>query len=175
MTAAWFCQRCGGETEEREIDGRLRPVCQACGFVLYFDPKLAVAVVIERDGAILLGRRGPNSREPGRWSFPAGFVDRGETVEDAAIREVREETGLVIEIGPLLGLYSRRGETVVLAVYTAASASGTPVAGDDLDRLEWFDPSQPPDLAFPHDREIVNSWLASHASGASVRRAEAKS
>lgn len=175
MTTAWFCQRCGGVTEDRETDGRIRPVCQSCGFVLYLDPKLAVAVVIERNGSILLGRRGPNSREPGRWSFPAGFVDRGETVEGAAIREVREETGLVIEVGSLLGLYSRRGETVVLAVYVAASSSGNPVAGDDLDRLEWFDPSQPPDLAFPHDHDIINAWLAHRATDASVRRVNAKS
>jgi 8-oxo-dGTP pyrophosphatase MutT (NUDIX family) len=143
--------------------------------VLYLDPKLAVAVVIEREGAILLGRRGPNSREPGRWSFPAGFVDRGETVEDAAIREVLEETGLRIGIGPLLGLYSRRGETVVLAVYVAASATGEPVAGDDLDRLEWFDPANPPDLAFPHDLDIVMAWRATHAADASAGRAGTKS
>ena len=153
-----YCQRCGGKTTEQTIDGRSRPVCGACGFVVYLDPKLAVAVVIARKGRILLGRRGPNSREPGRWSFPAGFVDRGEAVEEAVVREVLEETGLVIEPGPLLGLFSRRGETVVLAAYAAASATGEPVAGDDLDQLDWFDPGQLPDLAFPHDRDIVAAW-----------------
>jgi 8-oxo-dGTP diphosphatase len=170
-----FCQRCGGETSDQDVDGRSRPVCAACGFVVYLDPKLAVAVVIERNGAILLGRRGPNSREPGRWSFPAGFVDRGEPVEHAAVREVLEETGLAIEIGPLLGLFSRRGETVVLAAYAATAVAGEPVAGDDLERLDWFEPDDLPDLAFPHDPEIIAAWREQTVSGRSERRAGMKS
>lgn len=170
-----FCQRCGGETSERDVDGRPRPVCGACGFVVYLDPKLAVAVVIERDGSILLGRRGPNSREPGRWSFPAGFVDRGEQVEDAAVREVMEETGLAVEIGPLLGLFSRRGETVALAAYAATSVAGEPVAGDDLDLLDWFKPDSLPDLAFPHDPGIIAAWRDRMVSDTSAGRAGRKS
>jgi ADP-ribose pyrophosphatase YjhB (NUDIX family) len=139
--------------------------------VVYLDPKLAVAVVIERNGSILLGRRGPNSREPGRWSFPAGFVDRGEPVEVAAVREVLEETGLSVELGPLLGLFSRRGETVVLAAYAAISAVGEPVAGDDLDLLDWFHPDDLPVLAFPHDSEIVAAWRELAVPGRSGGRA----
>jgi ADP-ribose pyrophosphatase YjhB (NUDIX family) len=166
-----YCQRCGGETVEQPVDGRIRPVCRQCGFVLYLDPKLAVAVVIERNGAILLGRRGPNSREPGRWSFPAGFVDRGESVEDAALREVREETGLSVALGALLGLYSRRGETVVLAAYAAESVTGEPIADDDLDCLDWFNPELLPDMAFPHDAEIVAAWREWFADRAISARA----
>ncbi len=133
-----FCQRCGRPTAERDIDGRPRPACTACGAVVYLDPKLAVAVVIEREGRLLLGRHGEGTREPGKWSFPAGFVERGERVEDAARREVREEVGLRVELGPLLGLYSRTGETVVLAVYAAIDAAGEPVAGDTgADRGPW--------------------------------------
>jgi ADP-ribose pyrophosphatase YjhB (NUDIX family) len=170
-----YCQRCGGETAEQLIEAWNRPVCTQCGFVVYLDPKLAVAVVIERNGAILLGKRGANTREPGRWSFPAGFVDRGEAVEDAAIREVQEETGLAVDVGPLLGLFSRRGETVVLAAYAAASATGDPVAGDDLERLDWFDPGDPPDLAFPHDSEIISAWQALRERNATETRPGAKS
>lgn len=151
------CQGCGGATVERQVDGRARPVCQACGAVTYLDPKLAVAVLIERDGQILLGRRGPGTRASGRWSFPAGFVERGETVEDAAIRETREEVGLAVEVGQLLGLYSETGETVVLAVFTAR-AQGEPVAGDDMEAVGWFAPDALPDLAFPHDGRILEAW-----------------
>ncbi len=152
-----YCQRCGQVTAERQVDGRSRPVCLGCGAVTFLDPKLAVAVLIERAGRILLGRRGPGAREAGRWSFPAGFVERGEPVEDAAVREAREETGLAIALGPLLGLYSAPGETVVLAVY-AATADGDPVAGDDLEAVGWFAPDDLPDLAFPHDRRILTDW-----------------
>ena len=155
-----YCQQCGSPTEERLVEDRLRPVCVACGAVTYLDPKLAVAVVIQRDGKLLFGRRGPGTREPGKWSFPAGFVERGERVEDAALREVREEVGLEVELGPLLGLYSATGETVVLAVYLATTASGGAVAGDDLVEVGWFAPDALPELAFPHDERIVTAWRA---------------
>jgi 8-oxo-dGTP diphosphatase len=156
-----YCQFCGAPTEDRLVEGHLRPVCTDCGAVTYLDPKLAVAVLIERDGKLLFGRRGVGAREAGKWSFPAGFVERGERVEDAAVREVREEVGLEITLGPLLGLFSSTGETVVLAVYEAASATGEPIARDDLETVDWFAPDALPDLAFPHDARIVATWGAS--------------
>ncbi len=160
-----YCQQCGQSTTEQEIGGRVRPVCTACGAVTYLDPKLAVAVVIERDGRLLFGRRGAGAREAGKWSFPAGFVERGERVEDAAVREVREEVGLVVALGPLLGLYSATGETVVLAIFAATTGRGEPLAGDDLDAVAWFAPDALPDLAFPHDGRIVAAWRAWVESG----------
>ena len=153
------CQSCGAPTTEREVDGRARPVCIACGAVTYLDPKLAAAVVIERTGRVLLGRRGPGARAAGKWSFPAGFVERGEPVEVAAVREAREEVGLAVVLGSLLGLYSAPGETVVLAVYLG-EAAGEPVAGDDLVEIGWFAPDALPDLAFPHDARILADWHA---------------
>ncbi len=153
-----FCQRCGAPTEERSVDGRERPVCTGCGAVVYLDPKLAVAVVIERDGCILLGKRAAWTRAPGAWSFPAGFVERGEVVETAAIREVVEETGLLVELGPILGVFSESGETVILLVYPAISFTGDPVAGDDLTELRWFSPASLPELAFSHDAAILKLW-----------------
>jgi len=79
-------------------------------------------------------------------------------VEDAARREVREETGLEVTLGPLLGLFSRTGETVVLAAYAAAGFAGEPVASDDLVDLAWFHPDEAPELAFAHDTTIVAAW-----------------
>ena len=155
-----FCQRCGGSTATAIVEDRERPVCTQCGWVTYLDPKLAVAVVIEQDGELLLGRRGPTASVAGRWSFPAGFVERGEVVEAAAVREVREETGIEIELGPLLGLYSRPGETVVLAAYTSWSFHGTPTAGDDLDMIAWYALDALPEMAFPHDTRIIEDWRA---------------
>lgn len=154
------CQACGAPTEERDAHGRPRPVCTACGAVTFLDPKLAAAVLVEREGHVLLGRRGRGARAAGKWSFPAGFVERGEPVEAAAAREVREEAGLAVAVGPLLGLYSAPGETVVLAVYLGHAAAGEPTAGDDLDAVGWFPPDALPPLAFPHDRRILDDWRA---------------
>lgn len=158
MGASIYCQRCGGITELRLVEDQQRPVCTVCGAITYFDPKLAVAVVLERDGAILLGQRGEHTRAPGKWSFPAGFVERGEAVESAAIREVREETGVTIELGPLIGLYSHEGEAVVLAVYAVSGFAGEPAANDDLDAIGWFTLDALPELAFDHDSIIVRDW-----------------
>jgi ADP-ribose pyrophosphatase YjhB (NUDIX family) len=163
VTYTLHCAHCGAITEERLVEGRLRPVCTVCGQVAYLDPKLAVAVLVVREGRILLGRRGPGTREPGKWSFPAGFVERGERVEHAAAREAREETGLEMTVGKLIGLYSTDGEPVVLAVYEGA-AVGEPRAGDDLTDVGWFPFGALPELAFPRDRRIVNEWMASRKS-----------
>jgi 8-oxo-dGTP diphosphatase len=154
------CLRCGALCEPHAVEGRERPVCVDCGFILYQDPKLAVAIVIERDGQFLLGRRGPGVRQPGLWSFPAGYVERGEVVEEAAIREALEETGLAVELGPLLTLVSAPGETVVLAIYRVESFTGDPVPGDDLLELGWFAPGALPELAFESDRRIIEAWTS---------------
>ncbi len=161
-----FCQQCGGSTEQLDIQGTPRPVCTSCGAVTYLDPKLAVAVVIERDGRFLLGRRGVGTREAGKWGFPAGYVDRGEVVEAAAVREAREEVGLEVVLGPLLGLLSSEGESVVLAVFAAEIAEGEPVAGDDLIDVGWFSPDALPPLAFAHDRHILTAWHDWRGAGA---------
>jgi 8-oxo-dGTP diphosphatase len=158
-----YCAACGSLTEERMVEGRVRPVCAVCGDVVYLDPKLAVGVLIARDGRLLLGKRGPGAREAGKWSFPAGFVERGEQVERAAAREAREETGLDVVVGDLVGLYSSEGETVVLAVYEASFAAGEPRAGDDLVEVAWFALSELPELAFPRDRRILDEWLSARS------------
>jgi 8-oxo-dGTP diphosphatase len=153
-----FCQQCGGRTAFQQRDGRERLVCERCGAVTFLDPKLAAAVIIERNGQLLFGLRGPSASGSGKWSLPAGFVERGEQVEDAAIREAREEVGLDVALGPLLGLFSENGETVVLAVYLTTSYKNEPVAGDDHIDLAWFKPDDLPELAFARDAAIVRLW-----------------
>lgn len=154
-----YCQRCGGPTVDDMRDGQLRPVCTQCGAVTWFDPKLAVAVLIVAGGRVLLGRRAPGSREAGKWSLPAGFVERGEVVEAAAAREVMEETGLAISVGALVAVRSYDGEPVVLLVFQSDSFEGEPMPGDDLDQIGWFGIDQLPPLAFEHDFEIITAHL----------------
>lgn len=153
-----FCPVCG-EPLEADAGPAGRPACPRCGFVRYDNPKVATGVVAERDGLILLVRR---NHEPmlGRWSFPSGFVDAGEVVPEAAQREVFEETGVEVRIDRLLGVYSRRGDPVVFVAYAGTVVSGTPAPGDEAFEVGLFPPGALPDLAFPHDDEIVAAWHA---------------
>ncbi|HEV2237030.1 MAG TPA: NUDIX hydrolase, partial [Ktedonobacterales bacterium] len=100
-----FCPECGAPLEERQAYGRVRPVCPACGYIGFRDPKVAAAVIVARTGAILLTRR---AHDPGRglWGLPAGYMEWDERVEDAAIRETLEETGLTVRLDRLIGVYS---------------------------------------------------------------------
>lgn len=109
-----FCPRCGAEAEVREPRS-LR--CATCGYQAYYNPK-PVACVIPQDaeGRVLLMRRG-QGLQTGLWTFPGGFVDLGESVEDAARREAVEELAAAVELGPLLGVYSRGDDRIVLIVF----------------------------------------------------------
>ena len=154
-----FCQRCGHALADEEIENRVRPHCPSCGYVVFLDPKIAAVVLVSTDGKLVLVRRG---MEPaiGRWSFPSGYVDRGEVVEDAAIREVKEETGLDVDLAGLVGLYSRTDYPVVLAVYSAGVVGGSLRAGSEVQEVALFPPDELPPLPFPHDDQILEDWKA---------------
>src|SRR5512135_362249 len=81
-----FCPRCGGRMEEQVVERLKRPVCSSCGLVIYLNPEVVAGVIALLDGKIVLVRRGMRPRQ-GTWVFPGGYVDRGESVEDAARRE----------------------------------------------------------------------------------------
>ena len=157
-----FCGRCGHELVRRQVEGRERPACPACDLVVWSDPKVAVAVVIPWEGGILLGRRAIDPGR-GRWSFPSGYVDRGELLEDAARREVAEEIGLDVRIAGLVGAYSTAGNPVVLIVYAGEVVGGEPTAGPEVDEWRAFAPDALPEMAFAHDDRIVGDWLALRA------------
>jgi ADP-ribose pyrophosphatase YjhB (NUDIX family) len=152
-----FCPHCGSPIDWRDDTGARRPHCPQCHLTYFQDPKLAVAILIEHDGGLLLQRRAIDPGK-GKWTFPSGYVDRGECVEDAAIRETLEETGLEVRLHGLLGLYSDTGNPVVLAVYAADVVGGRVVASDESDDIASFPVDDLPELAFPHDPEIVAVW-----------------
>jgi 8-oxo-dGTP diphosphatase len=153
-----YCPRCGHALEERETFGRLRPVCPGCGHVVFRGPKVAAGALIVRDGAILLNQR---DIDPGlgKWGLPAGYVDLGERVEEAAIREVKEETGLDVSLEGLLGVYSNLERGVVLVVYCASVCGGELRAGHETRAVGFFAPNALPELAFAQNVEIIEDWL----------------
>lgn len=155
-----FCQQCGAEVAFRQLYGRLRPVCPECNFTYLYDPKVVVATIVESHGRIVMHRRTVNPGA-GKWTFPSGFVDRGEQVEEAARREVLEEVGLQIHDLKLVSAWSVDGSSAILLVFQATAEGQEPAIGDESSDARWFDPQDLPELAFPRDAEIVAGWLAS--------------
>ena len=152
-----FCAGCGARLALRQHEGHTRPVCPDCGRVVYYDPKLAATCVIQRDGKTLMVRRAVQTGY-GLWSMPGGYVDRGEPVEDAAAREVREETGLVVQVGQLIGLFSDAGNPVVVAAYAAEETGGILAPGPESLDVGFFAPDALPPLAFSRDAQIIRRW-----------------
>ncbi len=130
--------------------GRQRAVCPNCGWIHFDDPKVAAAILVERDGRVLLVRR-VNEPFRGKWTLPAGFVDANEDPARAAERECLEETGLVVRATGVLdviaGREHPRGADFVI-VYGGELVSGDLQAADDADQAEWFERSELPPLAF---------------------------
>lgn len=154
-----FCSRCAAPLVRRAVEGKPLPACPACGWVVYADPKVAAGTIIERGGRVLLLRR---AIEPARggWTFPGGYVDRGEPVPEAAAREAYEEAGVRVAVGGLLGVYSRRGEAVVLIVYRAQVTAGEPRPGAEALEVRWVTPEEIPwaELAFPSTAAALTDW-----------------
>jgi ADP-ribose pyrophosphatase YjhB (NUDIX family) len=167
-----FCPRCGGALERRSLKANEpeRLVCVACGFVFYIDPKIAVGTIIAsgiRPGAtsaanhIVLVRR---AIEPGygKWVFPGGYVDRGETLTAAAVREAREECGLDIRLEGLVNIYSYPGSSPVIVVYAATAVGGTLAIDDECLETAEFAPEIIPwdNLAFRSTHDGLRDYLA---------------
>lgn len=159
-----YCSSCATALEVRESNGALRPVCPSCGRVVYYDPKVAAVTIIGRAGKALLVRRA-NQPGYGLWSIPGGYVDRGEVVEEAAVREVREETGLVVEIGGLLGLYSEAGRPVIVAAFSGIERGGKLEAGPEALDVGFFGLDDLPEMAFPGDWRILQGWANGPGAG----------
>ena len=155
---ATFCPRCGMVMEMAEVGGRVREVCPACGFVLYRNPVPGVGVLVEMEGGVVLILRG---QPPfvGWWALPSGHIETDEGVEQAAVRECKEETGLDIELLELFGVYSFPEGPVqsgIIIFYRARPTGGELQAGDDAQDVGVFSlGSLPEKLAFRTHREVL--------------------
>ena len=157
-----YCPQCGGELEERLLKPGEPPrlVCRACGFVFYIDPKLAVIGLVPLNGGLVMVRR---AIDPGYglWVVPGGFVDLGETLEQAVVRETLEETGLKVEVVRLLNIYSYEQSRVVVVAYITRHLAGEPVAGDETLETRVFGPGEIPwsKIPFNSTRDALQDYL----------------
>ena len=154
---ARFCMRCGGAMTERFLFERNRPVCPACGWINFSDPKVAVEILVERGDEVLLVLR-LNEPGLGMWSLPGGYMDADEDPARAAERECREETGLVVEVTRLINVLSDRefpNSADVVIAYAARITGGSLQAGDDAGQAAFFPRAALPPVAFRVARQVL--------------------
>ena len=158
-----FCPQCGGWLEKRLIKATepRRLVCTACGYIFYLDPKLSVIAIIPLNEGVVMVRR---AIEPGYglWVVPGGFVDLGEVVEDALVRETWEETLLTVRPQKLLNIYSYPNQRTVIAAYLTEYVAGELTAGDETLEARVFKPTEIPwpQIAFSSTKEALREYLA---------------
>ena len=159
-----FCVNCGTALVPRVIEGREVEACPRDEFVLWRDPKVSTAIVVEVEGGIVLGRR---AIEPGYglWCLPGGFVNDDEDPAAAAARECMEEIGVAVEVTGLIGVFhlaKTGGPSMIVIAYRGRVADGAqPVAGSEMLEVAAFPVDSPPPLAFSSHRSVVAEYLKS--------------
>ena len=159
-----YCPHCGAPLIVRLLPSEDRPrlVCDR-GHILYVNPKLIVGLIPERRGRVLLMRRAIEPRY-GAWTFPGGFMEIDETVEECAVRETREEVGVEVRLDALVGVYSRPGPVgpgIVSIVYRGRVTGGRVDVGREALEARWFRPEEIPwdELAYETTRWALRDWL----------------
>jgi len=162
-----FCPRCSGTLEPRKIKAAEpeRLVCRSCSFIFYLDPKVVAGTLFAIDRRLVLLRRGV---EPGmgKWVFPGGYVDRGESVQEAAIRETKEESCVDVRLHSLLGVYSYPRSPNVIVVYAAEAVGGALQVGDESIEARTFETAEIPwqELAFSSTRDALKDYIRLYLS-----------
>lgn len=155
-----FCPRCSAPLQDDYSRGKLHRVCPACRYVHFRDPKVAVVAMVVKEQRVLLIKRAVNP-EIGKWSLPAGFVDAGEKPREAAVREIKEETGLTAEITSLMDVRAAdAGQADILIIFEAEVVGGSLKAGDDAGEAVYFSADDIPfeELAFISNTEVLEQW-----------------
>lgn len=161
-----YCPRCRNQMVDKMVYGRLRRVCsdESCRFVQFIDPKVGSAVLaLTQDNRVLLVKRNIDPARGG-WCLPGGFMESGETPQEAAIRECKEETGFNVEINGLVDVYyyeSYRGSGVLI-LYKGKITGGISQPGDDAEVVDFFGPDELPDnIAFDSNVKALAAWRQS--------------
>lgn len=146
-----YCPQCSSKLINGLVEGQMRDYCQGCGFVHYLNPIPATGAIAIKDGQLVLIER---NVEPGKgkWSIPSGFIDAGETPEEACLRELKEETGLTGTIREMLGVYSQQARIygpVLVIIFLVDNLTGVMSAADDARDVKLVRFEQVESLHFP--------------------------
>lgn len=153
------CPMCGTPLEQRERMGQVRPVCPSCNHTVFYDPKVAVVMLVLDGERALLVKRGVEP-EKGKWALPAGFVNAGEVPIEAAAREIQEETGLTVKHLRLLDVFGNPGDSTadIMIAYVGEVDGGILQADDDADEVGLFRLDEMPPTAFETTRILLERW-----------------
>jgi ADP-ribose pyrophosphatase YjhB (NUDIX family) len=161
--APGYCATCGQPVAPRTLTGddRARLVCPD-GHVAWRNPRIVVGTLPVRAGRVHLARRAIDPGN-GRWGYPGGFLELGESTAEGARRETEEETRLRVEVGRLIGVYSRPGVGIVTIVYEADVVGGSPEPAAETSEVRDFGPDEIPwgELAFTTVESALRDWVAS--------------
>jgi ADP-ribose pyrophosphatase YjhB (NUDIX family) len=153
-----YCPHCGSTLIPGNIDGKVRNYCQSCSFVDYKNPlPVATAIALKDSKYLLIKRKLPPQK--GSWAAPAGFIEVGETPEEACLRELKEETGMSGVIVKLIGVARLQDKEVygdmLLVKYLVRLDEGQPVAGSEVEDVRFFVKSELPEYFIQRFQEIV--------------------
>ena len=158
-----FCPICKYSLRKVQVDGRKRLVCQKCGWIHYENPlPVAVCVAKDKKGRILIAKR---NIKPcvNKWALPGGFIELGETSEDACLRELQEETGLKGKIKRLIGVYiqkSRHYGSILVVGYEVNVSKSTLSLNNELKEAKFFAKETLPSIPFLSQREMIKDFLS---------------
>lgn len=167
-----FCPQCGSAYPEKNVDDN-KSRCIKCQKIIYNNPRPAVSVLIENDNKFLLGKRVEGSYEGGKWCLPCGSIEMNEDFLTAALREVKEETGLDVEIKSIINVVSNffidlQSLVVVLSAKVIGDTNKTGLDGE-MTETKWFSPKDPlPEMAFQADTHIIKRYFEDKLLGAPV-------
>ena len=161
-----FCSNCGKLNTRSYIDGNFRYHCNECNTIHYENPRPTAALVCIRKKKILLVKR---AKDPGKglWGLPGGFIEKHESLEEAALRELKEETSLKGKIQNILCTCSQFntpfGDVLLIGLNVKIDMSTIPIAGDDASEASFFDINKMPPIAFPCYKNIITTYIKKYA------------
>jgi len=163
-----FCPICKYSLRKAQVDGQKRLICQKCGWIHYENPlPVAVCVAKDRKDRILIAKR---NLKPciNKWALPGGFIESGESPEDACLRELQEETGLKGEIKRLIGVYiqkSRHYASLLVIGYEVSVSKNTLSLNNELRDAKFFTKETLPRIPFLSQRKMIEDFLSRGNAG----------